>query len=168
MRVGIVGVGITPFRTASPEFSWKELMYDAATRAYADAGIDPRTDVDSFVTCAEDYWEGFGIYDEFTPDQLGAALRPMHTVTGDGVHGLANAFMLVQSGAAEVVAVESHSKASEIGTYEGIVSHAFDPIWNRPLGGHPNYLAGLEMDAYLRASGGTARDCAMVDRKSVV
>lgn len=162
LRVGIVGIGITPFRAVSPEFSWKELMYDAANRAYADAGIDPRTDIDSFVTCAEDYWEGFGIFDEFTPDQLGAVLRPMHTVTGDGVHGLANAFMLIQSGAADVVAVEAHSKASDILTYEGIVAHAMDPIWNRPLGGHPNYLAGLEMDAYLRASGNTAKDCALV------
>jgi len=160
VRVAIVGIGITPFRIASPEFSWKELMYDAATRAYADAGIDPRTDVDSFVTCAEDYWEGFGIFDEFTPDQLGAVLRPMHTVTGDGVHGLANAFMLIQSEVAEVVVVEAHSKASDIRTYEGIVAHALDPIWNRPLGGHPNYLAGLEMDAFLRASGNSSRDCA--------
>ena len=84
MKVGIVGVGITPFRPSTPEFSWKELMYDGAQRAYADAGIDPRTDVDSFITCAEDYYEGFGIFDEFTPDQLGAVLRPMHTVGGDG------------------------------------------------------------------------------------
>src|SRR3972149_5265401 len=91
MKIGIVGVGVTPFRLTTPEFSWKELMYDAAQRAYADAGVDPRTDVDSFITCAEDYYEGFGIFDEFTPDQLGAALRPMHTVGGGGLHGPAAA-----------------------------------------------------------------------------
>ena len=162
MKVGIVGVGVTPFRPTTPEFSWKELMYDGAQRAYADAGIDPRTDVGSFITCAEDYYEGFGIFDEFTPDQLGAVLRPMHTVGGDGIQGLANAFMQIQSGLAEVVVVESHSKASDILTFEGIVSHGLDPIWNKPLGGHPNYLAGLEMDMFLRGSGNTAKDCAQV------
>ena len=162
MKVGVVGVGITPFRPTTPEFSWKELMYDGAQRAYADAGIDPRTDVGSFITCAEDYYEGFGIFDEFTPDQLGAVLRPMHTVGGDGIQGLANAVMQIRSGLAEVVVVESHSKASDILTFNGIVAHGLDPIWNKPLGGHPNYLAGLEMDAFLRASGNTARDCSNV------
>ena len=162
MRIGIAGVGITPFRPSTPEFSWKELMYDGAQRAYADAGIDPRTDVDSFITCAEDYYEGFGIFDEFTPDQLGAVLRPMHTVGGDGIQGLANAFMQIRSGLADVVVVESHSKASDILTFNGIVAHGLDPIWNKPLGGHPNYVAGLEMDAFLRSSGNTAKDCARI------
>ena len=166
LKVGIIGVGITPFRTTSPEFSWKELTYDAAQRAYADAGIDPRKDVDTFVTCAEDYYEGFGIFDEFTPDQLGAVLRPMHTVAGDGIAGLANAFMIIQTGIAHIAVVESHSKASDILTYQGIVAHGLDPIWNKPLGGHPNYIAGLEMDAYLRASGNTAADCAAVVAKN--
>ncbi len=157
-----MGVGVTPFRPTTPELSWKELMYDAAQRAYAEAGIDPRTQVDSFITCAEDYYEGFGIFDEFTPDQVGAALRSMHTVGGDGIQALANGFMQIQSGVAETVSVESHSKASDILSFNGIVSHGLDPIWNKPLGGHPNYLAGLEMDAFLRASGNTAKDCALV------
>src|SRR3989454_12697755 len=162
MKVGVVGVGITPFRPTTAEFSWKELMYDGAQRAYADAGIDPRSDVDSFITCAEDYYEGFGIFDEFPPDQLGAVLRPMHTVGGDGVQGLANAFMQIQGGLAEVAVVESHSKASDILTFNGIVAHGLDPIWNKPLGGHPNYLAGLEMDAFLLGSGNTSGDCAHI------
>ena len=166
MRVAIVGIGMTPFRPSTPEFSWKELMYDAATRAYADAGVDPRKDVGSFVTCAEDYWEGFGIFDEFVPDQLGAAMRPTCTVSGDGIQGLAQGAMQIQSGLFDVVAVESHSKASDLLPYPHIVQHALDPILNKPLRGHPNYLAGLEMDAYLRASGLTARDCAAVIAKN--
>ena len=162
MKVGIVGVGVTPFRPTTPDLSWKELMYDGAQRAYADAGVEPRTDIDSFITCAEDYYEGFGIFDEFTPDQIGSALRPMHTVGGDGIQGLANGFMQIQSGLANLVAVESHSKASDILMFNGIVAHGLDPIWNKPLGGHPNYVAGLEMDAFLRSSGNTAKDCALV------
>jgi acetyl-CoA C-acetyltransferase len=153
MRVGIVGIGVTPFRAATPEWNWKELMFHAATRAYEDAGVDPRRDVDTFVTCAEDYHEGFGIFDEFTPDQLGAVLRPMHTVAGDGLQGLANAFMILRTGLADVAVVEAHSKASDMRTFPGIVRHALDPIWDKPLGGHPYVVAGLEAAAYVRSRG---------------
>src|SRR3989442_11756609 len=98
MRVGIIGIGMTAFRPSTPEYNWKELMFEAASRAYADAAINPREDVDSFITCAEDYYEGFGIFDEFVPDQLGAALRPTCTVSGDGLQGLANAYMQIRTG----------------------------------------------------------------------
>ncbi len=152
MRVGIIGVGMTAFRPSTPEYSWKELMFEAASRAYADAGVNPRTDVESFITCAEDYYEGFGIFDEFVPDQLGAALRPTCTVSGDGLQGLATAYMQVQSGILDVAAVEAHSKASDIVSLEGILEQGLDPIWNRPLGAHPYAFAGLEAQAYLRTS----------------
>jgi acetyl-CoA C-acetyltransferase len=152
MRVGIIGIGMTAFRPSTPEYSWKELMFEAAARAYADAGLDPRTDVDSFLTCAEDYYEGFGIFDEFVPDQLGAVLRRMCTVSGDGLQGLANAFMQIQTGLIEVAVVEAHSKASDVSTLDGIVEHALDPVWNKPLGGHPFVVAGLEADAFLRGT----------------
>src|SRR3972149_2204677 len=152
MRVGIIGVGMTPFPPTSPDVSWKELMFESASRAYADASVDPRTQVDSFITCAEDYYEGFGIFDEFVPDQLGAVLRPTCTVSGDGLHGLANAYMQIRTGLIGVAVVEAHSKASDILALEGVVEMGLDPIWNRPLGAHPFVVAGLEADAYLRAT----------------
>ena len=161
-RVGIVGVGYTDFRSVTPEVSWKEIMYKAASRAYHDAGIDPRRDVDSFITCAEDYWEGFSIFDEFTPDQMGAVLRPMITTCGDGIYGLANAFMQIKTGLMDIVAVEAHSKISDLITYKDVVLFAFDPVYNRPLGGHPYYVAGLEMRKYLGESGTTEEGCAHV------
>ncbi len=102
-RVAIVGVGWSGFRPVTPEVSYKELTYEAAVQAYADAGIDPRRDVDSFVTVAEDFIEGTSIFDEYTPDQLGATLRPMHTICGDGLHGLATAYMLIRTGRYDVV-----------------------------------------------------------------
>ena len=166
MRVGIIGVGMTAFRPSTPEYSWKELMYEAASRAYADAGVDPRTDVDSFITCAEDYYEGFGIFDEFVPDQLGAALRPTCTVSGDGLQGLASAYMQTQTGMLDVVAVEAHSKASDLVSLEGILEQGLDPIWNRPLGAHPYVFAGLAAGAYLRKSRTSSKALAAVVSKN--
>jgi len=157
---------MTAFRPSTPEYSWKELMFEAASRAYADAGVNPRADVDSFITCAEDYYEGFGIFDEFVPDQLGAALRPTCTVSGDGLHGLASAFMQIQTGVLDVVAVEAHSKASDIVSLEGIFEQGLDPIWNRPLGAHPYVFAGLEANAYLRRTHTPAKALASVVSKN--
>ncbi len=166
MRVGIIGVGMTAFRPSTPEYSWKELMFEAASRAYADAGVDPRADVGSFVTCAEDYYEGFGIFDEFVPDQLGAVLRPTCTVSGDGLQGLANAFMQIQTGLIDLAVVEAHSKISDVLTPIGIAEHGLDPIWNKPLGFHPYVIAGLEADAYLRSTRTPAKALAAVVSKN--
>ncbi|MER3514414.1 MAG: acetyl-CoA acetyltransferase, partial [Chloroflexota bacterium] len=67
----IIGVGVVGFSPLSPYQSYKELMWEAAVRAYADAGVDPRRDVDGFITVAEDFNEGTSIFDEYVPDQIG-------------------------------------------------------------------------------------------------
>ncbi len=169
--VAIVGVGCVGFLPITPELSYKELMYETAVKAYEDAGINPRKDVDVFVTCAEDYLEGFSIFDEFVPDQLGAALRHLFTVSGDGMLGLATAYMLIKTGHFDTVVVEAHSKASDILTYMDIVQFGLDPIFNRPLGGHPYYVAGMEMNRYMHDTGTTPEQCAQVvvkNRKNAI
>ncbi|HEY7315928.1 MAG TPA: acetyl-CoA acetyltransferase, partial [Candidatus Binatia bacterium] len=81
-RVAIIGVGFTALQPSMPHLSFKELTFEAAQKAYLDAGVQPR-EIDSFVTCAEDLNEGISIFDEYTPDQLGAVQKPMHTLTQD-------------------------------------------------------------------------------------
>jgi acetyl-CoA C-acetyltransferase len=165
-RVAIVGVGHAGFAPITAGVSYKELTFEAALRAYDDAGIDPRKDVDSFVAVSEDLWEGTSIFDEYVPDQIGAALRPVHTVSADGLFAVASAVMLIRSGAAGVVAVEGHSKASDILTLGSIHQFALDPVYNRPLGISPLAVAGLEMNAYLDATGTTEEQCARVVEKN--
>jgi len=114
LKVGIVGVGYSGFESMTPGLSTRELMFEAASRSYADAGVDPRKDVQSFVCCTEDFWEGISIADEYMPDQLGAVLRPLCTVSSDGLVGIATAFMHIASGLADVAVVESHSKISDV------------------------------------------------------
>jgi acetyl-CoA C-acetyltransferase len=166
-EIAVVGTGSTNFEPDTSKWNWKELMYEAASKAYEDAGLNPRKEIDSFVTCAEDYWEGFSIFDEFVPDQLGAVLRPTCTVCGDGLQGLAVACMQILSGMVDVVAVESHSKISDLKTYNDVVLFAFDPVYNRPLAGHPYYVAGMEMNRFLEKSGNTERQCAGVVSKNM-
>lgn len=161
-RVAIIGIGWSGFRPVTPEYSYKELMYEAARRAYSDAGVDPRRDIESFVTVAEDFHEGTSIFDEYTPDQLGAVLKPMHTITGDGLHGLATAYMLIKTGQFSLVAVEGHSKASNLLTPDGVTAYAQDPVLNRPLRMNTHFVGGMEMNRYLYESGSTQEQCAQV------
>lgn len=161
-NVAIVGIGYTGFRPLTPELSYKELMYEAAVKAYEDAGIEPRRDVDSFVTVAEDFIEGTSIFDEYVPDQLGGLLKPNVTIPGEGIHGLATAYMQIASGIVDTVVVEAHSKASNVLTLPYITAYAMDPVLNRPLGENPIFVAGLEMNRYLWATGATREQCARV------
>lgn len=157
-NVAVIGVGYTAISQASPEVSYRELVFEAAQKAYADADI-AHTDIQSAVCCEEDFFEGVSISDEYTPDQLGAVLRPVETVTGDGLHGLAVAAMQIQTGAIDVAVVEAHSKASNIRTFDHIQAYALDPIWTRPLGFNPDFVAGMEMNAFLHRSSVTSADC---------
>jgi acetyl-CoA C-acetyltransferase len=165
-RVAVIGVGWSGYRPVSPELSYKEMMYEAAVKAYADAGVDPRRDVDSFVSVAEDFIEGTSIFDEYVPDQLGGALKPVHTITGDGLHGLATGVMLVKTGRAQVVAVEAHSKASNVLSLPVVTAYAQDPVLNRPLKLNSEFIAGLEMHRYLYESGTSFEQCAAVTVKN--
>jgi len=165
-RVAVVGIGHAGFAPITAGLSYKELMFEAAQRAYADAQVDPRADLDSFVCCSEDYLEGTSIFDEYVPDQLGAVQRPVQTVAADGLFGVATALMLIRSGAARVVAVEAHSKVSDVLTLGAIEQFAMDPVFNRPLGVPALAVAGLDMNAFLERTGLTEEHCAMVAAKN--
>lgn len=160
-HVAIIGVGALPARKESQEMSYRDLVFNAATRAYFDAKIEAK-DVDSFVTCLEDFNEGISIADEYTPDQLGGVLKPMCTVGGDGLHGICDAYMRIQSGISKIVAVAAHSKHSNIETPDHILNYALDPVLNRPLDVNPHYIAGLEMNRFLYENKLSEKDCAEV------
>ena len=158
----MAGVGWSGFAPTTPGVSYKELMFEAARAAYADAGVDPRTEVDSFVCCSEDIEEGTSIMDEYVPDQLGAVQRPVHTVASDGLFGLATGVMLIRSGVASTVAAEAHSKASDTVSTGRVDRFAMDPVLNRPLGLNATTLAGLEMRRWLHVTGRDESECADV------
>ena len=160
-RVGIVGIGTTGFRATTPDVSYREMTYEAATKAYLDAGIEPHQ-VGSFVATSEDILEGYSIADEYSPDQLGAVLKSCHTVPGDFIQSLANAYMVIQSGYTDLAVVQGLSKASNMITKGDLVTMATDPFTWRPLRESAHALAGMEMNRFLQVSGNTREQCAQV------
>jgi acetyl-CoA C-acetyltransferase len=78
-EIAIIGIGTTGFRATTPDLSFRELTYEAAKKAYMDAGVEPK-EIGAFVATSEDFCEGYSIADEYAPDQVGAVLRPIYTV----------------------------------------------------------------------------------------
>ena len=164
-RIAIVGAGYTGFQAMSPEVSFREMIFEAAAKAYSDAGIAPG-DVDTFISLSEDYLEGTAIADEFVPDQLGAVLKPVHTIPADGITAIASAVLQIETGNFHLAVVEGRSKASNILHPAHIEAFALDPVYVRPLGFHPSFVAGLEMRAFLENTGNTEEQAAMVVTKN--
>ncbi|MDA0264405.1 MAG: acetyl-CoA acetyltransferase [Chloroflexi bacterium] len=160
-RVAIVGAGYTPFRSVSPEVSYREMIFEAAVKAYNDAGVGPN-DISTFVSITEDYIEGTAIADEYVPDQLGAVLKPVQTVTADGITGIASLVMQLQTEQLDLAVIEGHSKASNIDYPAHIDAFALDPLYARPLGFHPHFVAGMEMRSFLDETGNTEQQAALV------
>ena len=88
-RVAIVGIGWAGFRSTTPDISYREMIFEAAAKCYEDAGGIHPQEIDAFVASSEDFMEGISIADEYVPDQLGAVLKPVQSITGDGLQGLA-------------------------------------------------------------------------------
>lgn len=164
-RVAIVGIGTTGLRATTPDVSYRELTYEAATKAYLDAGVTPE-EIGAFVVAAEDFLEGYSICDEYSPDQLGAVLKSIHTVPGDFIQALANAAMIILSGYADVAVASGMSKASNMLTKGDLNTFATDPFTWRPLKESHHAIAAMEMNRFLYSTGNTREQCAMVVKKN--
>lgn len=160
-RVAIIGIGTEGFSPVTPHLSFKELTYCAAVKAYEEAGLHPK-EIDSFITASEDFMEGYSIFDEYVPDQMGAVMRPVHTVTADFLQALGIGAMMINTGRFRTIAVEAHSKASNVKTLNDVKAFALDPVYLRPLKENAEFLAGMEMRRFLADSGNTEEQCARV------
>ena len=160
-EIAVVGIGTTGFRATTPDLSYRELTYEAAKKAYLDAGVEPK-EIGAFVATSEDFCEGYSIADEYAPDQLGAVLRPIYTIPGDFLQSMGSAVMMLRSGLYDMVAVQGLSKASNMLTKAYLTDFALDPIYNRPLKEHSDYIAGMEMNRYFYETGTTREQCARV------
>ncbi len=133
-RVAIIGSGYEGFRPVVSDLSTRELMFEAASKAYDDASIDPRRDVGSFICCTEDLWEGWSITDEMVPDQIGAAGRPALHDSGRRDNRARERGDAHPGGSRGVVVLEAHSKAADVIDKDAVESLAQEPTMIRPLG----------------------------------
>ncbi|MDJ0274030.1 MAG: hypothetical protein NYU90_02360 [Aigarchaeota archaeon] len=164
-KVYVLGVGGLPPSTSMRELDFREATFEAAVRAYADAGVEP-DEVEGLFSAEQDFVEGISIADEYTPDQVGTRLKFNMLVAGDFLEALFHAYMALRSGMMELAVVESHARPSEIENYNDVLRSSLDPHCLRPLLADPYVLLGLDARAFLRSSGCTTHDLSSVAAKN--
>src|SRR5512137_2662050 len=95
--VAIVGVGMTKVKREWPTATVADLVFDACTKALADAGMTI-DDIDIVLTGSNDFFDGRTISSMAVMDACGSYDKNVSTVEGDGTFGAAHAVMRVLAG----------------------------------------------------------------------
>ena len=162
-RVAIVGIGQTTHSGRRPYVNDGELIYDAVTRALADADLSIN-DMESVMSGNMDLFEGHHLNDAMLNLYSGAAGRPGFKMNTGGTVGSMMAIQgwyHVASGLFDLVMVIGWEKHDE-GLVTPAISTITDPAVDRPfLVGAIGGLATVSV-AYMQRSGCKLEHAAMV------
>jgi acetyl-CoA C-acetyltransferase len=141
-----------------------ELAYEAIQQVLEETGLT-LSDVDSAVSCSQDFWDGRTISNMNIQPFVGAHLGHEDKVAEDGLNAIYCAMAQVLSGHQEIVLVVAHMKESQADR-SVIENAAFDPISMRQLGMDFLAAAALQAKRYMYKYGITAEQCAKVAVKN--
>lgn len=134
--VGVVGFGQTDFVTRRPDVSTPELIFEATSRALADANCNSE-DIDAVVfASAPEVFEGVHEPDRWCVAALGGGGKPVyriHTGGATGGSGPLAATRLIQAGMHETVLVVGLQRTSEAADAQAIFTTIFDPVFERDI-----------------------------------
>ncbi len=126
------------------------LVFETAHAALKHAGVT-REQLQSVVSCSNDFYDGHTISQCFTIEPSAAYAKDETKVEQDGMHALLYAAMRVASGNYDLVLVVAHAKGTE---FEGAValSAQLDPTYDRQFGWFNDAaMAAFQARAYLNA-----------------
>jgi acetyl-CoA C-acetyltransferase len=159
-RVGIVAVGQTKYHPNRSDVSEEELAYEAIKQVLEATGLT-LSDIDSAVSCSQDFWDGRTISNMNIQHVVGAHMGHEDKVAEDGINAVYVGMSQILSGHQNIVLVVAHMKESQ-GVKSVIENAAFDPALMRPLGLDFLSSAALQAKRYMYKYGITAEQCAKV------
>lgn len=146
--VGVIGFGQTDFTTRRPDVSTPELIFEATSRALADANCDP-ADIDAVVfASAPEVFEGVHEPDRWCVAALGGGGKPVYRIHTGGATGGSGALAgtrLLQAGLHETVLVVGLQRTSEAADAQAIFTTIFDPVFERDI--QLNVITTIAMQA---------------------
>jgi acetyl-CoA C-acetyltransferase len=140
------------------------MAYEAIKPVLEETGLT-LSDVDSAVSCSQDFWDGRTISNMNIQPFVGAHLGHEDKVAEDGINAVYCGMAQVLSGYHEVVLVVAHMKESQA-EKSLIENAAFDAIFMRELGLDFLSSAALQAKRYMYKYGITAEQCAKVAVKN--
>jgi len=159
-RVAIVSVAQTKYHPNRADVNEEELAYEAIKQVLQETGLT-LSDMDSAVTCSQDFWDGRTISSMNIQHVVGAHLGHEDNISEDGINAVYAAMGQILSGHQDIVLVEAHTKESQ-GDKSLIENAAFDAILMRQLGLDFTSAAALQARRYMYKYGITAEQCAKV------
>ena len=159
-RVGIISVAQTKYHPNRADVSEEELSYEAIKQVLEETGLS-LSDIDSAVTCSQDFWDGRTISSMNIQHVVGAHLGHEDNISEDGINAVYAAMAQILSGRQDIVLVEAHTKESQADK-SMVENAAFDAISMRQLGLDFTSAAALQAKRYMYKYGITAEQCAMV------
>lgn len=163
-RAAICAVAQTRYSPDRSDVSEGELAYEAIRQVLEETGLT-LSDVDSAVSCSQDFWDGRTISNMNIQPFVGAHLGHEDKVAEDGLNAVYCGMAQVLSGHHEIVLVVAHMKESQA-EKSLIENAAFDPITMRQLGMDFLSAAALQAKRYMYKYGITAEQCAKVAVKN--
>jgi acetyl-CoA C-acetyltransferase len=163
-RVGILAVGQTKYHPERSDASEEELAYEAIKPVLEETGLT-LSDMDSAVTCSQDFWDGRTISSMNIQRVVGAHMSHEDKVAEDGINAVYVGMAQVLSGHQDIVLVMAHTKESQ--AEKNLVENAaFDPALLRQLGLDFLTAAAMQAKRYMYKYGITAEQCAKVAVKN--
>jgi acetyl-CoA C-acetyltransferase len=163
-RVGICAVAQTKFSSDRSDASEGEMAYEAIKPVLEETGLS-LSDIDSAVSCSQDFWDGRTISNMNIQPFVGAHLGHEDKVAEDGINAVFCGMAQILSGYHKIVLVVAHMKESQ--TERSLVENAaFDAVFMRELGLDFLSAAALQAKRYMYKYGITAEQCARVAVKN--
>ena len=163
-RVAICAAAQTKFSPDRSDASEGELAYEAIKQVLNETGLT-LSDVDTAISCSQDFWDGRTISNMNIQHVVGAHLGHEDKVCEDGINAVFCAMGQILSGHHEVALVVSHMKES-MAERSLIENAAFDAVYMRELGLDFLSAAALQARRYMYKYGITAEQCAKVAVKN--
>ena len=159
-RVAIVAVAQTKYHPKRVDVNEEELAYEAIKQVLEETGLT-LSEIDSSVTCSQDFWDGRTISSMNIQHVVGAHLGHEDKVAEDGVNAVYAAMGQILSCHHEIILLEAHTKESQ--TDKSLIENAaFDAILMRQLGLDFTSAAALQARRYMYKYGITPEQCARV------
>jgi acetyl-CoA C-acetyltransferase len=147
-QAAVLGFGQTKYKTSRIDVGTPELVFEAVSRALADADVE-LADIDAVVfASAPEVFEGVYEPDQWCVDAFGGVGKPLlrvHTGGATGGSGPIAASHLITSGIFETVLVVGLQRTSETADAQAVFTTIFDPIYEQDV--QLNVITGIALVA---------------------
>jgi acetyl-CoA C-acetyltransferase len=144
----VLGFGQTRYKTSRIDVGTPELVFEAVSRALADAEVD-LADVDAVVfASAPEVFEGVYEPEQWCVDAFDGVGKPLlrvHTGGATGGSGPIAAAHLITSGIFETVLVVGLQRTSETADAQAVFTTIFDPVYEQDV--QLNVITGIALVA---------------------